>query len=429
MKKLGFIVFAVAVLSSVNAQQLTLNESVNIALQNKETLQSAELDLQSAKSGKVGAYSNILPSVNLSGGRSETSYADSDIYPNSTVWSAGLSVSQNIFDGGGWWNQIALANNNYAIQQQLERQVRINVIAEVHRAYFQLLKSQQLVEVAKQSLELAEQQVELAQRKYDLGAAKKTDLLKSEVAAGTARSSLISQKANLYAARSEFRNSLGMIGDARDLMISEEINPLEQVTDWEEAVAVMKVNNPGVISAEQQLTSAKINKRLAIAVRLPSLSASLSYQASDSDLDGLSSALNDEWSMTTGLNLSFPLFTGMWYSTQSQQAKLAVQKHEYEIITTTNDAIVMLEAYYETVKDYFKIIPIFEEIVASAEEDLKLASEQYRLGAISVLELLDAQVSDTQARADLVTAKYDAKIQETYLKAQLGILDKEYENN
>jgi outer membrane protein TolC len=429
MNKLGFIIVNVALLSSLTAQQLTLNESVNIALQNKETLQSAKLDLQSVKASRIGAYSNILPSVNLSSGRSETSYADSDLYPNNTVWSAGLSVSQNIFDGGGWWNQITLANNNYAIQQQVERQVRINVIAEVHRAYFQLLKSQHLVEVAMQSLELAEQQVELAQRKYDLGAAKKTDLLKSEVAAGTARSSLISQEANLYAARSEFRNSLGLIGDARDLVISEEINPLEQVLDWDESIALMKVNNPGIISVERQLTSAKINRKLTNAVRLPSLNASFSYHASDSDIDGLSSALNNDWSMTTGLNLSFPLFTGMRYSTQSQQAKLAVKKQENEIKTITNDAIVLLEAYYETVKDYFKIIPIFEEIVASAEEDLKLASEQYRLGAISILELLDAQVSDTQARADLVTAKYDAKIQETYLKAQLGILDKEYENN
>ncbi len=119
----------------------------------------------------------------------------------------------------------------------------------------------------------------------------------------------------------------------------------------------------------------------------------------------------------------------MALATHSQQAKLAVQVQENAVTTTTNDAIVLLEAYYETVNDYFKIIPIFEEVLGSAEEDLKLASEQYRLGSISVLELLDAQVSVTQARADFVTAKYDAKIQESYLKAQLGILDQEFESN
>jgi len=426
--KYTVIITSILLLNNLFGQGLMLDECVDIALQNKETLQSAQLDLQSAKIGKLGSYSNILPSVSLTSGRSETTYG-SDLYDNSTTWSAGLSVSQNIFDGGGWWNQIALASSNYDIQKQIERQVRINVIAEVHRTYYQLLKSQQLVEVAKQSLDLAEQQVELAKRKYELGAAKKTDLLKSEVAAGTARSSLISQEALLYAAESDLLNALGLIGQNKEIDINTNIDALEPLMAYEEALSILKSNNPGIISAELQLKTSKINKKLTNATRLPSLSATLDYGATDSELDGLSSSLKDDWSMTTRLNLSFPLFTGMALSTKSQQAKLAVKVQENVVTTTTNDAIVLLEEYYETVNDYFKIIPIFEEVLGSAEEDLKLASEQYRLGSISVLELLDAQVSVTQARADFVTAKYNAKIQESYLKAQLGILDQEFEIN
>lgn len=427
MKITVFITSLLLLLNSLYGQGLSLNECVDIALQNKETLQSAQLDLRSAKIGKMGSYSNILPSVNISGGRSETSYG-SDLYDNNTTWSAGLSVSQNIFDGGGWWNQIALANSNYEIQKQVERQVKINVMAEVHRTYYQLLKSQQLVEVAKQSLDLAEQQVELAKRKYELGAAKKTDLLKSEVAAGTAQSALISQEAVLYATQSDLLNALGLIGNSEEININTDFNSLEPLMDFDDAISILKINNPGIISAELQLKASKINKKLTNAARLPSLSASLYYGATENELDGLSSALNDDWSMTTSLNLSFPLFTGMALSSQSQQAKLGIQVQENAVITTTNDAIVLLEAYYETVNDYFKIIPIFEEVLGSAEEDLKLASEQYRLGSISILELLDAQVSVTQARADLVSAKYDAKIQESYLKAQLGILDQGFES-
>ena len=426
--KITVIITSLLLINSLYGQGLSLDECVNIAMQNKETLQSAQLDLRSAKLGKLGSYSNILPSVSFSGGRDETTYGN-DLYDKSTSWSAGISVSQNIFDGGGWWNQIALANSNFEIQEQVERQVRINVIAEVHRTYYQLLKSQQLVEVAKQSLDLAEQQVELAKRKYELGAAKKTDLLKSEVAAGTSQSALISQEALLYAAHSDLLNALGLIGQSDELDINTDISSLEPLMEFDEAISVLKSNNPGIISSVLQLKTSKINKKLTNAARLPSLSASLQYGASDNELDGLSSALKDDWSMTTGLSLSFPLFRGMALATHSQQAKLAVQVQENAVTTTTNDAIVLLEAYYETVNDYFKIIPIFEEVLGSAEEDLKLASEQYRLGSISVLELLDAQVSVTQARADFVTAKYDAKIQESYLKAQLGILDQEFESN
>jgi outer membrane protein TolC len=425
MMRIKISIFSIILIlsSSIYAQELSLSDCVNIALDNKETLQSAQLDLQSAKVGKMGALSNILPSVSFSGGRNETSYAQSDLFPTTTSWSAGITGVQNIFDGGGWWNRIAQANNNYKITQQLERQIRTNVIAEVHRAYFQLLKKQQLLEVAKQSLELAEQQVELAQKKYDLGAAKKTDLLKSEVARGTAKSALITQQALLYVAISEIRNAMGMIGDNSKIDISEELSPIQAVPNSAEAIDILKENNPGILAAEAQLTDAKLRKKLTIATRLPSLNASLSYQAFDKELSGLTDAFKNDWMMTTGLNLSFPIFNGMALSTQSQQAKLAVQKQENDVTTIKNDAIVRLESLLGIVSDYFKIIPINEEILVSAEEDFKLVNERYRLGSASILELLDAQVSVTRARVDLVSSKYDARIQEAYLKAQLGVLD------
>ncbi len=427
--KISIVAILILLSNIIIAQELSLNDCVNIAIENKETLKSAQLDLQSAKIGKLGAFSNILPSVSFSGGRSETSYAQDELFPAQTAWSAGITGSQNIFDGGGWWNRIAQANNNYRFAAQMERQIATNVIAEVHRTYFQLLKNQQLVEVAKQSLELAEQQVELSQKRYDLGAAKKTDLLKSEVARGIARSALITQQALLYVAVSELRNAMGMIGNNSELKVKDEIFALQPVPDFDEAIDILKNNNPGILASETQLTDAKLRKKLTLASRLPSLSASLSYQAGDKEFSGLNNAFKNEWMMTTGLNLSFPIFRGMALATQSQQAKLAVQKEENDLITVTNDAIVRLESLLGIVGDYFKIIPINQEILNSAEEDLKLVSERYRLGSASILELLDAQVSVTRARVDLVSSKYNARIQEAYLKAQLGILDQEFLEN
>lgn len=430
------IVSTILILSSVIiAQELSLNDCVNIALENKETLQSAQLDLQSAKAGKIGAFSNILPSVSFYGGRSkikyaptgETDYGNIDLFANQTSYFVGTTLSQNIFDGGGWWNRIAQAKNNYVISQQLERQIRTNVIAEVHRAYFQLLKNQQLYEVAKQNLELTEQQVELAQKRFDLGAAKKTDLLKSKVARGIAKSALITQETFLYVAISDLRNAMGVIGDNSELKISEKILPLQSVPDFDVAIDILKENNPGVLASEAQLTDAKLTKKLTIASRLPSLSASVSRQAFTTEFDGLADAFKDDWKTTTNLNLSFPIFNGMALSTQSQQAKLAIRKQKNDLITIKNDAIVRLESVMGIVNDYFKIIPINEEILESADEDLKLVSERYRLGSASILELLDAQVSVTRARVDLVSSKYDARIQEAYLKAQLGVLDIEFE--
>ena len=61
--------------------------------------------------------------------------------------------------------------------------------------------------------------------------------------------------------------------------------------------------------------------------------------------------------------------------------------------------------------NYKEIIPIQEEVLISAEEDLKLAQQKYELGSASILELLDAQLALIQASSTLVRTKYDAAIQ------------------
>ncbi|MBC8400208.1 MAG: TolC family protein, partial [Candidatus Marinimicrobia bacterium] len=74
---------------------------------------------------------------------------------------------------------------------------------------------------------------------------------------------------------------------------------------------------------------------------------------------------------------------------------------------------------------YQDMIPINEEVLASAEEDLKLVQVQYALGSVTILEVLDAQLSVTQARSSLVSIKYDAQIQAAALKALMGTLDRD----
>ena len=62
----------------------------------------------------------------------------------------------------------------------------------------------------------------------------------------------------------------------------------------------------------------------------------------------------------------------------------------------------------------------------SAKEDVKLIQEKYTLGSASILELLDAQVSELSAKSSIITARYDALIEMANLNALLGKLDSDY---
>ena len=91
------------------------------------------------------------------------------------------------------------------------------------------------------------------------------------------------------------------------------------------------------------------------------------------------------------------------------------------------DAKVNLSSLLNTLKNYEELIPIYEEVLISAEEDLRLAQNKYELGSATILELLDAQLAVLQASSTLVTTKYDAAIQLANLDQLLGTLDKKYQ--
>ncbi|MFQ6615706.1 MAG: TolC family protein, partial [Fidelibacterota bacterium] len=71
-------------------------------------------------------------------------------------------------------------------------------------------------------------------------------------------------------------------------------------------------------------------------------------------------------------------------------------------------------------KNLDEIIPVFERTKQAAEEDLRLAQERYNLGAATILDVLDAQLSVVRANSSLVTATYDRKILQAELRALMG---------
>ena len=440
MKKI-FLLILLFAFALLEAQVYSLKECVEIALMNKETLKTAALDIHVAKSGQKESLSYILPSISFGSSWSEThspvtttlssfEIADSTITTSSTFggisnnWGTSFSVSQTIYDGGQWLNQIRTANNNLTIAKQFARQQMINVILKVHQSFFQFLKAQQLLDVAKSNLDLARRNVELVSTQYELGAVKKTDLLKAQVQLGKAQIDVLIMKTSLHNEKLILRNSMGLMGSDAVLEIVDRSRPFLPVPELEESKLEMVEYNPALLARRSQINGAELNRKIIGGLRLPSLNASVGYGINTNEIGDVSQL--DDWTYNTSLSLSIPLFTGYSLSAKQQQAELNLRKEQYNYVTHKNDLEVQLANLLETLENYQDIIPIDEDVLASAEEDMKLVQEMYSLGSLTILEVLDAQVSVSQARSSLVTTKYDAKTHEAQLRAILGTLDQDY---
>ncbi|MBO01136.1 MAG: hypothetical protein CMG35_00575 [Candidatus Marinimicrobia bacterium] len=418
------------------SQSYTLEQVIKIALENKEALKASALELQSSKQDIRSSYSGILPSIRASVSSSESKFPQQSFGFNQssgellsdvssiTTGSSNLSIAQNIYDGGIWWNNIRLAKNNYRISEQFDRQLITNIIRNVHFAYFNYLKALQLLDVARSNLMSSQQQLTFVQQQYDLGSAKKTDLLKAEVRFGQARIDVITNDASAKSAYRSLKNSMGIINSDQDFSIEEVQKPLEIVPEFETGFQLLQKHNPSIKAKQYQIVAAELGEKIAKGSRMPVVSLSASaLGSSDNIADAISNNFGDKQRTNASLSISIPLYTGSSISTRIQKAKIAVNKQESEYLTQLEDISVQLQDLIDQLNNYVEIIPINETVLQSAEEDLKLSQVRYTQGSTTILEVLNAQVSVVQARSSLVRSKYDAFIQQVNLKALLGTLD------
>ena len=441
MRFFFYIFFHLILVCCAVAQfEYNLAECIAIALENKKTLKSAELDVRFAEKEVFASYSGLLPTMSFGTNIGKTYYPerkmvtidfeniglDTSTSNSSKSMSTGLSLNQTLYDGGRSINTVRQAKTNLEISKLNQRQTRIQVIQNVTRSYFGLLQTQELFEVSEKNVNLSEQQVDLVQKQFDVGAVRKTDLLKAEVAKGQARVELLNRKTALENARRQLFNEMGMQDFGQSISATADEWTDVQIPSSANALKFLKTKNPSLLIQKSRIDIGELQVKMAKGMRLPTLGATMNYSANAGTGEALIESAKDDWVMGVNLSLNMPLYSGNRLSSSQQQAKLSYEKSENDYITYLNDLRVQVELLRESLENYSEIIPINQSVVVAAEEDLKLVQERYSLGSATILEVLDAQVSLIRSNSTLINTIHDARIQEMNLSAILGVLDLKY---
>jgi len=316
-----FLIFGIAnAQNSDSNTELSLEECINIALEYNSTLKQAQYTNESAEYDVTGSYSGILPNINLSFRKGETNVGRSQriigdavigldpvtgnpIYGTARITtpkqyfkdnSFTVSVNQNLYDGGRWWNNIEQANINKDASDYSYQSSYDNTILSVQSLYYDLLKQEKLYEANEVAVERSEGQVNRTQKMFDLGAAAKLEVYQARVNLGNDRIALLNQENIVGDARRNLNLVLGRepddslkIKSVREDFAS--MQPLNVLID--EAMS----NQPLINKGEADIKSSELGVSLAQANYYPSLSAYFQYNRRNSDLEKIYTDLNFEY--------------------------------------------------------------------------------------------------------------------------------------
>jgi outer membrane protein len=401
---------------------LTLTEARRQALQNHPSLSAARYNASAAhqaapqyKAAYAPTFTGSLTGVGAdNGSRLAAGGLNNPVVYNRV--GSGLSVGQMITDFGRTGNLVAMAKLQASAQDEVTESTRAQILLNVSRAYFTVLRAQAVLQVANQTVaarQLVVDQVSaLAESKL------KSTLDVSFANVNLADAKLLVAQANndLQAARADLASTLGLPDEAAVALEDEPLPPPtpSRVADL---IADALRDRPELKSLRLQQSAAERFTRAEHALFFPSIGvvgsagfAPYAYEAVPNRYGAV------------GLNVSIPIFNGGLFRARQTQAELKAKAAAGNVSDLQNRIVRDVRVAWLGANTAFDRMALTRQLLEQARMALDLAQTRYDLGLGSMVELSTAQLNVTSASIAGANAQYDYQTQRVLLDYQTGAL-------
>jgi outer membrane protein TolC len=188
---------------------MTLREAVETAITANLDLQSTGQEIEAARANRKVQKTNLLPTFNASyrGVRNDSGlggFATGATPSVGDTFTLTTGFTQPLFQGFALINQYKVAELGVDVAELSQQFTRLEVIFQIKQAYYNVLKAEKLLDVARNTVKVLEAQEEVARNFYEVGMTPLNDLLQVQVQLANARQSLITAQNNLDTTGSEF---------------------------------------------------------------------------------------------------------------------------------------------------------------------------------------------------------------------------------
>ena len=459
---IGFLVTTFGTIA--HAETLTLDDCITLALQNRASIIAARGAEDLARADKRAALGAFLPRASAYYNYSKrysrdlkseaTVPADGFVYLDTltfvdgisgqvvdyevvrdsvTAWETqefarqdqdrtsknwGVQANMSLFDLSNWYDLAAAG--------AAREKARLDVIASeqdlvlsVKLSYYAYLAVVENVDVQEEAVKRSNEQLKLIESKFDLGSAAKSDVLKQKVLYGNDRLALLSAENAVITAKADLAYTIG-IDPNRDVDFATDYTPRIVEGTLDDALQFAYVNQPGLLASEKSADAAGYFLRSARAAYLPTVGANASLGWSDGTAGDTAIFNFSSRETSIGIGVSWTLFDGFWRERQVSASKIARNNARAMASETRNMVAVQIKTAFYDIEKAVEQTKVAMGNVAAATEDLKITQEKYNLGAATILDLLNAQVSLKGAQVQHIRAGFDLNLAVARLDKAMG---------
>ena len=442
-----------------NAEQLdnlTLQQSLRIALENHRSLQVSQAALDMAEAQYQQAMAAFRPKLGLEAGFQR---ADEDrtftfegivqtpamglpigpggaIVPipgqplpinldvklfDRDVTRAGLNLTYPLYTGGKKDAITGMAKKGVEIAREEKRKTELEVVREVNKYYHGAQFAQQMEQLVSDTLERFQALEDLTDRLYQNASlkVKKTDYLRSKTTTAMTRSMLQETRYASALTREALANAMGMPVNSKISLAPEEEVPGFDAT-FEPLLADAMKFNPDKQRLELAVQAAehKINEARSGHFPVVGLEAS-AYRAWNDYKGGLINDDNrDGW--TLGVGVKWDLFDGGMTKAGVDAARASKIKLEAQRVLLDNGLALQIKNDFMRIERSRAQVEDSAQAQGYAEENRKLNVRAYQEEMVETKDVIEAQLVETFASANLHRVRHDLRAALADLDYRLG---------
>jgi cobalt-zinc-cadmium efflux system outer membrane protein len=380
-----------------------LDRIIDLALERNPMIAGAQSVIQQNEGSQIqaGAYPNPTivaqtADATIQDPRNGDRITERGVMVNQTVeWPGMRAARQHAADAG-------LAGATVGLEE-----AKLNLIAEVKQAFYELLLAERTVDLLQQNLEIVQEVARIVRARVRSGEGPQFEAVKADVEVLKAKQEMTKAKnavrVKLVGLDTLTAGALGprykVQGDFRSLR--DRLDPEQMAARDLSQHPILKRQGKLVEQAELTVTKERQG-------RVPNVTL----------FGGYAREVGRE-AVMAGVSLPTPL----WYRQQGHIATaLGTQrKEEAELIRAKNDLARAINQHAREAETAQEQILVYEEgLLKEAQEALRIAQLSFRQGASSLLDVLDAQRVQRQIAVDYNQARFELSLALTRFERAVG---------
>ena len=424
---LCLIVVFTFIYNSVSAQKLlSLEESIQLGLQNHYSIQISKKREKQALNDNTPGNAGFLPTITGTLNKNYTiSGLDQEFFGglrppliqsgvNSNSSNGGLAMAWTLYDGKGMF---ILRDRFKELQNLGAKQTETaieNLISLISSSYYDLIRQNLRVNNFKKGLEISNDRLKLAKDRYEVGQGSKVDYYSAQVDYNEDKALLIAQEQSYLNTKISY-NTLLVRNHREEFNVDSKIDLLPKLNLPELKEFALK-QNPTLISALLTKKITDLDTKSIQSLQMPQIDLLAGYnmnQVNNGAGFGVQRGTSDV--LNYGLRATINIFDGYNQKRRVQNAKINAEIAQLQVDDLKNTLTSTLERAFVTYENALNLISLETENYAIAKQNIDIAFDRFKVGIATSYELREVQRNAVSAETRLIETKFAAKAAEIEL--------------